>query len=162
MKRQTLEAQENQDIPFEQVVEIVQPVRSMAHSPLFQVMFAWQKVPGGEQLELGRGSKWSGWRRGGHRTAKFDLTLIVTRMEGDGSRVEWSMRLRCLRGGRSSGIWGITGSCWKEMVADGGKAVERLALLAEAERKPGAVRVERDGGGVSAGRSVCTSCLRSR
>ncbi len=41
--RQTaLIAQEHQDLPFEQVVEIVQPPRRLAHTPLFQVMFAWQ------------------------------------------------------------------------------------------------------------------------
>ncbi|WP_340622199.1 non-ribosomal peptide synthetase [Xenorhabdus siamensis] len=45
--RQTaLTAQEHQDLPFEQVVEIVQPPRRLAHTPLFQVMFAWQNFTG--------------------------------------------------------------------------------------------------------------------
>ena len=42
----------NQDIPFEQVVERLQPVRSLAHTPLFQVMFAWQNAPGATALGL--------------------------------------------------------------------------------------------------------------
>ncbi|WP_031281687.1 condensation domain-containing protein, partial [Photorhabdus temperata] len=53
VRQTTLTAQENQDLPFEQVVEIVQPPRQLAHAPLFQVMFAWQnnehtewKLPG--------------------------------------------------------------------------------------------------------------------
>ena len=42
VRRTTLGAQDNQDLPFEQVVELVQPPRQMSHTPLFQVMFAWQ------------------------------------------------------------------------------------------------------------------------
>ena len=37
-----LGAQEHQDVPFEQVVEMVQPPRHLNHTPVFQVMFAWQ------------------------------------------------------------------------------------------------------------------------
>ncbi|MCG1048889.1 condensation domain-containing protein, partial [Mycetohabitans sp. B6] len=42
VRRTALEAQAHQDLPFEQVVEIVQPPRRLDHTPLFQVMFAWQ------------------------------------------------------------------------------------------------------------------------
>uniref|UniRef100_UPI002E1C80A7 amino acid adenylation domain-containing protein n=1 Tax=Sinorhizobium kostiense TaxID=76747 RepID=UPI002E1C80A7 len=41
-RRTALAAQEHQDLPFEQVVEIVQPPRALDHTPLFQVMLAWQ------------------------------------------------------------------------------------------------------------------------
>ncbi|KAG0199061.1 hypothetical protein BGX28_007605 [Mortierella sp. GBA30] len=44
VRRSTLAAYEHQDIPFEQVVEIVQPPRRMDHTPLFQVMFSWQNT----------------------------------------------------------------------------------------------------------------------
>src|SRR5438270_5838485 len=37
-----LAAQDHQDLPFEQVVEIVQPPRRLDHTPLFQVMLLWQ------------------------------------------------------------------------------------------------------------------------
>jgi hypothetical protein len=39
VKMQALAAQEHQDIPFEQVVEMVGPGRSLSQSPIFQVMF---------------------------------------------------------------------------------------------------------------------------
>ncbi|HEX7814032.1 amino acid adenylation domain-containing protein [Dyella sp.] len=42
VRRTTLAAQENQDLPFEQIVDIAKPSRRLDHSPLFQVLFAWQ------------------------------------------------------------------------------------------------------------------------
>src|SRR6185437_7460541 len=41
VKKQAINGQQNQDLPFEQVVEIVKPERSLGHSPLFQAMFVW-------------------------------------------------------------------------------------------------------------------------
>nr|WP_245322598.1 non-ribosomal peptide synthetase [Bradyrhizobium valentinum] len=37
-----LKAQDHQDLPFEQLVEIIQPPRRLDHTPVFQVVFAWQ------------------------------------------------------------------------------------------------------------------------
>ena len=52
VKARALAAQQHQDIPFEQVVELVRPARSLAHSPLFQVMFVWQNTGRGGGLWL--------------------------------------------------------------------------------------------------------------
>ncbi|WP_246874768.1 non-ribosomal peptide synthetase, partial [Pantoea ananatis] len=47
----TLEAYAHQDLPFEQVVEILNPERHTGHAPLFQVMLAMQNTTA-ETLEL--------------------------------------------------------------------------------------------------------------
>ncbi|KAG0341268.1 hypothetical protein BG005_003033, partial [Podila minutissima] len=54
IRRATLAAQENQDLPFEQVVEIAQPPRKMDQTPLFQAMFGWQsnEVDSWKMLDL--------------------------------------------------------------------------------------------------------------
>ncbi|MBB4133176.1 non-ribosomal peptide synthetase [Xanthomonas sp. 3075] len=69
-----LAAQACQDIPFEHVVEALNPVRSNAHNPVFQVMFAWQNAPEGE-LAL-PGLSLESLERSG-RSAQFDLELSM-------------------------------------------------------------------------------------
>jgi amino acid adenylation domain-containing protein len=75
VKEQTLEAQQNQDIPFEQVVELVSPVRSLAHSPLLQSMFGWQNTPR-ERLEL-QGLEIRAMETASKVVSKFDFSLAL-------------------------------------------------------------------------------------
>ncbi|HEV3051764.1 MAG TPA: condensation domain-containing protein, partial [Longimicrobium sp.] len=79
VKGRALEAQRNQDIPFEQVVERVRPVRSLAYTPLFQALFAWQNAMGGA-LELPGLVVDAGAAE--TDTAKFDLTLFLAEQDG--------------------------------------------------------------------------------
>ena len=68
-----LDAHAHQELPFERLVEELQPERSLSHSPLFQVMFVLQNVRAGQSSARG-GLSLSAVPvdRG---TAQFDLTL---------------------------------------------------------------------------------------
>ncbi|WP_338460410.1 non-ribosomal peptide synthase/polyketide synthase [Azotobacter vinelandii DJ] len=73
VKRTALEAQAHQDLPFEQLVEALQPERSLSHSPLFQVMYNHQTAVKGEARTLpGLRVEGLAWE---NRTTQFDLTL---------------------------------------------------------------------------------------
>jgi len=73
-KETTLGAFAHQDLPFETLVEELQPERDMSHSPLFQVMFVLNNAPV-EKLEL-PGVELSVVEIE-NKTSKFDLILNV-------------------------------------------------------------------------------------
>ena len=79
----TLGAYAHQDLPFEKLVEVLQPERDLNRNPLFQVMFVLQNIAGSERANSQRADAQSG--QGvmplGTGTAKFDLTLSMTETE---------------------------------------------------------------------------------
>ena len=81
VKEQALAAQQHQDIPFEQVVELVRPVRSLAHSPHVSGDVRVAKRARGALRSSGAGVQ-PVVDRAACRCAKFDLTLSL-REEGD-------------------------------------------------------------------------------
>ncbi|MFO3789451.1 amino acid adenylation domain-containing protein [Bacillus mojavensis] len=70
-----LAAYENQDLPFERLVEVLNPVRSRATHPLFQVMLAFQNTP---DAELDLSGTESSLRIHSVGSAKFDVTLEIS------------------------------------------------------------------------------------
>ncbi|TQF12531.1 amino acid adenylation domain-containing protein [Myxococcus llanfairpwllgwyngyllgogerychwyrndrobwllllantysiliogogogochensis] len=82
IRETVLEALTHQQLPFELLVEALQPQRTLSHNPLFQVMFAMQEAP------LSRLSM------GGHAlerlpvdpgTSRFDLSFFLI---DDGDRIQ--------------------------------------------------------------------------
>ena len=73
-ERAALGAYAHQDVPFEKVVEELQPARDLSRHPLFQVMFVYQN-------EADQTGRIGGLRMRpfgiANRTAKFDLSLRV-------------------------------------------------------------------------------------
>ena len=74
----TLGAYAHQDVPFEELVRVLNPARSLAHAPLFQVKLVLQNTPM-SALSL-PGLTFRGVE-GDTGSAKFDLTLTLHELE---------------------------------------------------------------------------------
>ncbi len=76
VRETTLRAYEHQDVPFEKLVEELQPERSLSRHPLFQVMFTLQD---GGELKLS-GLELT-WMDTANEIAKFDLSFFISETE---------------------------------------------------------------------------------
>ena len=146
VKARALAAQEHQDIPFEQVVEIVRPARSLAHEPVFQAMFAWQNNAAGGTGAAGpeRGSP-SRRPTGGEVRSDAGLARGGGRIVGG---LEYATAL--FEPGDGGASCRVSSRLLEAMAAgDAAGRVDRLPLLGEAERHQLVVEWNDDGGGVS-------------
>ncbi|CAM3330711.1 Non-ribosomal peptide synthetase [Kibdelosporangium persicum] len=93
VRETALAAYAHQDLPFERLVEIINPARSLARHPLFQVMLALYHSSAEPGRVLGLAAD---WRDTGLRQAKFDLSFDLVEKHGvDGieADIEYSVDL---------------------------------------------------------------------
>ncbi|EPF6560682.1 amino acid adenylation domain-containing protein, partial [Serratia marcescens] len=143
VRHTVLAAQENRDLPFEQVVELVNPPRHLGYTPLFQVMLAWQDgsvrdIPlPGLQAELA-GLEYS--------AAKFDLTLdLADTGEGISGTLNFATALFDRATAERYGVYLV--QALRAMTLNSPRSVSHIDLLPLAEREHllhGWNRTERD------------------
>ncbi len=128
MKAQVLSAQEYQDLPFEQVVEVVNPARSLAYAPIFQTMLAWQNNESGDLRFGGLDAR---HLRMPHAVSKFDITLSLGEGENGGivGVVEYSTAL--FDKATVERYFSYLGQVLRSMAADPALPVSRLPVLSE-------------------------------
>jgi non-ribosomal peptide synthetase component F len=131
VRKTALRAYVHQDLPFEKLVEELEPDRDMSRSPLFQVMFGLQNAPGGAwQLEgLSLSTVESA-----NETAKFEMTLALQE-RGDVivGGLEYNRDLY-----EAATIGRLVASyerVLQAVVADAEQRVLEIELLSEAERQ---------------------------
>ncbi|TDP41633.1 non-ribosomal peptide synthase/polyketide synthase [Nocardia ignorata] len=76
-RRVDLDAFDNADVPFERLVDVLDPVRSAGHSPLFQVMLAFQNL-GATPTEVVLPDLTVTALDADAAVAKFDLDLVLS------------------------------------------------------------------------------------
>lgn len=90
-RKKVLSAQAHRDLPFERLVEVLNPARDAAQTPLFQILFAWQPPASAVPDAAGLSFSWSRVRT---ETALFDLALEMTESgEGVKGEIEYSTEL---------------------------------------------------------------------
>ncbi|MCA1628273.1 MAG: condensation domain-containing protein, partial [Acidobacteria bacterium] len=79
VRKVALDAYGNQDVPFEKLVEELQPERKLSYQPMFHIIFALQNTP---QETIEAAGLTLHPQKSENETAKFDLILDMAEVEG--------------------------------------------------------------------------------
>jgi len=135
----TLGAYAHQELPFEKLVEELQPERNLSYNPLFQVMFVLQ---GSGKREAGEGAAEEGGESSEAAdgpqlmtgTAKFDLTLSMQESGGVlWGAVEYNTDL--FSAARVARLVGHYEQLLKSIVSNPQQRLGRLEMLSRSERE---------------------------
>jgi amino acid adenylation domain-containing protein len=131
VRQVAIEAYANQDLPFEKLVEELQPERSLSHHPLFQVMFVLRNLPDNEHLVP---NLTIAPLSIDYVPAKFDLTLSMTQIEEElvGS---WEYNTDLFDAATIERMAGHFQTLLEAIVADPSHRVSDLPLLSATEQR---------------------------
>ncbi|HET7206343.1 MAG TPA: amino acid adenylation domain-containing protein [Terriglobales bacterium] len=131
IRETALGAYTHQDLPFEKLVEEIQPERSLGHNPLFQVLFSLRNLPAttaslpGLKLKLLPNEL---------TTAKLDLALFAVET-ADGLELRWEYSSELFDPGRIERMADHFERLLTEATAHSDIPVSELPLLTRGEQK---------------------------
>ncbi len=131
VRTQTFAAYAHQDLPFEQVVEALQPERSLSYSPVFQVMLSLNNMPA-QTLTLPDLQLIPMEQE--HHSAHFDLTLSLTETE-EGLVGELAYAVDLFDATTIERMVGYLTNVLTAMVTNETQGVATLPMLPESERQ---------------------------
>ncbi|NMG19780.1 non-ribosomal peptide synthetase [Brasilonema bromeliae SPC951] len=130
VRAMAMSAYVNQDLPFEKLVEELQPERSLSYNPLFQVMFAFQNTPQ-QTFELSGLTITSTYVD--RLTSKFDLTLFIVETE-QGVEEIWEYNTDLFDASTISQMSGHFQTLLEGIVANPQQHISKLPLLTAAQQ----------------------------
>ncbi|MFW6359350.1 MAG: AMP-binding protein, partial [Chroococcales cyanobacterium] len=131
VKETALEAYSHAAMPFEQLVQALQPTRELSHSPLFQVMFALQNMPMLSQMPSGLTGYYEELDT---QTAKFDLTLFMAETKA-GLSATFEYNTDLFKPETIDRMLGHFRVLLEGIVANSNQSIAKLPLLTVAEEK---------------------------
>ncbi len=132
VKATILEAQIHQELPFERLVEALNPQRSQSHSPIFQVLFGYDVAPAqppklaGRELEALAIPGWQ-WSR-------FDLSIVARELPDGSLRAQLEYATDLFDATTIERTIGHYTTLLSAVCRDAGQPLSRLALLTDEER----------------------------
>ncbi|MGW6269144.1 amino acid adenylation domain-containing protein [Streptomyces sp. NPDC055060] len=131
VRERALAAYDHQDMPFERLVELLNPDRSTAYNPFFQVMLAWQPpVPDMDFAGLDARAE-----RLETRTAKFDLFFDLIPDGSGGARCRLEYATDLFDRGTAEDLADRFVRVLGRLVADPGHGISGIDVLDAAERE---------------------------
>ncbi|MEQ1974761.1 non-ribosomal peptide synthase/polyketide synthase [Xenorhabdus sp. SGI240] len=125
----------HQDLPFEQVVELLQPERSLGYSPIFQVMLALNNTPQHLSLQTAALPDLQlSLVEQEHHSAHFDLTFSLTETEA-GLVGELAYTVDLFDATTIERMVGYLTNVLTAMVADETQLITALPMLTASERQ---------------------------
>ena len=133
VRETTLGALANQELPFEKLVEELNPARERSHSPIFQVLFGYDVVGAREREFAGHPVEQlpvPGWE-----SARFDLAITIHDLPDGSLHLHLGYSTDLFDASRIDRMVGHLETLLRAAGADPERAISELPLLTESERR---------------------------